>query len=537
MRGLSKFGLHTLELSKKHTQMTTGQLGRLAIFPPSPVRALSQRSETSPSSERFQTCFVHTPMASVEVQGRERFWTEFDKRYYAVHPGLKPANAGIWELPHWMPWLAGVLQAEGFENKALNPYSAVDYKTGIDEDFIVRELRNNPSDTYLFSPMTPNLHLAYAIAGLVKKTHPHSKTIFGGVIATPLHQELAKHPQVDYVVFGRGETALPALLTALKNKEGLEKVGQLSYKNNAGEVVTNLNTYPMVHPENLAFPKYDLFPKTLGEELRYIRQNYALGCPFRCSFCTIQTIGMKPNYFPVARVLAEIKAYRSHYGEYHNIYFGDETFTLNKERTLVICKALKEAGNITYDMQTRLTNLHNKEVLMALQESGCKWVEVGIETLVQQSLNFHKQGTNISQLRETLRKLRDLGLPVCSFIINGLPDQTPDDMRRSIDILCKLLDEKLLHASYFFGLVPYPGSLMYKNPAKFGLKINHNDFSLYNEDLLPVYDTPHATAEQIYEVFLEGVSQIGEAMSSKPYLGQEIPEDFLAQCGKSLTHV
>jgi hypothetical protein len=37
--------------------------------------------------------------------------------------------------------------------------------------------------------------------------------------------------------------------------------------------------------------------------------------------------------------------------------------------------------------------------------------------------------------------------------------------------------------------------------------------------MLPVYSTPHADPEQIYEVFLYGVAALGEAMASKPYLG------------------
>jgi radical SAM superfamily enzyme YgiQ (UPF0313 family) len=275
----------------------------------------------------------------------------------------------------------------------------------------------------------------------------------------------------------------------------------------------------------------------LGEKLRYIRQNYAIGCPFKCSFCTIQTIGRKPGYFPIERVLKEIEAYRNHYGKHHNIYFGDETFTLNKEKTLEICEALKAHGNITYDMQTRLMSLTNDAVMKALRESGCQWVEVGIETISQKSMHVHKQGTNLTSLEDTLKRLRDHNLPTCSFIVNGLPEQTPDQMRHSIDHVCELVAKNLLHATYFFGLVPYPGSLMYKNPEKYGLQIKTHDYRLYNEDTEPVYDTPQATSKEIYKVFSEGVEKLGQAMSSKPLLGEELSEEKLQRLGKSLTHV
>jgi hypothetical protein len=87
--------------------------------------------------ENLRVCFVHTPMSSVTIPGRDEFWFNFDKRYYAVHPGLKLAEASIWELPHWMTWLGGVLKAEKFNNlKTLSLYTAVNLKEGINKDLI-----------------------------------------------------------------------------------------------------------------------------------------------------------------------------------------------------------------------------------------------------------------------------------------------------------------------------------------------------------------------------------------------------------------
>jgi len=490
------------------------------------------------TSKDLKICFVHTPMSSVVVPKRESFWYNFDKRYYAVHPNLKPADAGIWELPHWMTWLGGVLQASGYTNvKALSLYTAVDLTKGIDAEFITKDILSNPADVYLYSPMTPNLHNAYDIASLVKKIYPNSKNIFGGVVSSPLHQQVAQHPSVDFVVRDRGEFALPALLESMNDKKEVAKVKNVSFKNDSGELIINPELFPYMELAELPFPMVDLFPKEVGDKLRYIRQNYALGCPFKCSFCTIQTIGRKTGYFPIERVIAEIKAYRAHYGAQHNIYFGDETFTLDPQRTIDICNALKAEGNITYDIQTRLMSLNNRNVLAALRDSNCKWVEVGIETLSQNSQMVHKQGTNLTKIKDMLRRMRDHNLPVCSFIVNGLPDQTPDEMRQSIDGVAKLLQEELLHATYFFGLVPYPGSLMYQDPTKYGLNIKTHDYRLYNEDTEPVYDTKLATSKEIYKVFLEGIDTLGEAMGNKPYLGGELSPSVLGALGKSLTHV
>jgi anaerobic magnesium-protoporphyrin IX monomethyl ester cyclase len=460
--------------------------------------------------------FVHTPMATVPVAERENFWRNFDIRYHAAHPGLRHMKNVLWELPHWMHWLGGVLVDAGYTSlEAIDLYTSECTLDGINRTRLEEALRRSPGDLYLLSPMTPNLHFALEIATLVKEIYPRAKTVLGGVIATPLHRDIASHPHVDYVIHGRGENALPALVRAIEQGSGIEKVGHLSFKGADGAVVTTKVSYPWMPVNHIPKPKIDLFDSSVGEDIRYLRQVYGLGCPYKCSFCTIQTIGQKADYFHTDRTIAEIHAYRDHYGKHHNVYFGDETFTANKPRTLEMCTALRLDGTIKYDIQTRLNCLTDSEVLKGLKESGCCWVEIGVETFSQETQDQHKQRMKLSELEDTLARIRDSGLAVCSFLVNGFPNQTIDDMKRSLDYACSLLSRDLLQASYLFGLVPYPGSDLYENPSRYGMKILHKDFRLYHEEMQPVYETEFASSEEIHKAFLLGVKQIGQAMSGR----------------------
>lgn len=479
-------------------------------------------------------------MSSVDLECRRDFWFNFDRRYYGVHPELEPVDASIWELPHWCTWLAGVLAAAGFHSLSALPLRAsIPFEGELARSIWESDIRQVSADVYLFSPMIPNLHLAYQLADIIKSIQPASTIIFGGIVASHLPTQLAQHPSVDFVVAGRGEYALANLLRALSERTNVEDLPQVTAKLPSGEIRTNVKVYPAMRPEQLPFPLVDLFPASIGNSLRYLRIVYGLGCPFQCAFCTIQTIGQKPQYFPVERVLAEINAYRSHYGAQHNIYFGDETFTLRKDRTLEICHALSAAGGITFDCQTRLASLEDQEMYPALRRAGCRWIEVGLETLNSRSQKDYKQSTTLVHLEETLLALRDEGLPVCSFILTGLPDQTPLEMEKTIDRVCQLLHTGLLHASYFIQLVPYPGSALYSDPERFGMKLRHRDFHLYNEDLEPVYDTPFATAEELHKIYLRGTKELSQAMSQKGYLGSFYNPDSLlfANYGKSTAHV
>jgi radical SAM superfamily enzyme YgiQ (UPF0313 family) len=184
-----------------------------------------------------------------------------------------------------MHWLGGVLVDEGFTSlDVLDLYSSEVAGTTVDAQIVLEAIRGHEADVYLFSPMTANINFAYEIADIIKDSYPDSIIVFGGVMATPLHREVASHHSVDYVVFDRGESALPALLRTLATRGDICDVGNLSYKAPSGRVKTNSRRYSYVPVNTIPSPKIDLFPPSTGQALRYIRIVHALGCPYKCPF-------------------------------------------------------------------------------------------------------------------------------------------------------------------------------------------------------------------------------------------------------------
>ena len=159
--------------------------------------------------------FIHTPMPHRTVPERGRYWANFDERYYDFHPYARPLKKYLWELPHWVTWLGGVLYDQGFRSmEALDFYTDCGIVDGIDTEQIYNTLKAHPGDVYLFSPMTPNLPQALQIAEMVKELNPNSTTIFGGVVATPMHEEVAQEAGVGqatvYRHFGSKEGLIGA---------------------------------------------------------------------------------------------------------------------------------------------------------------------------------------------------------------------------------------------------------------------------------------------------------------------------------------
>ncbi len=436
----------------------------------------------------------------------------------------------MWELPYWAHELGGVLDQAGLPNTGmLNLYGNAATLTGnnsIDPDHVRRELKKQgEAAAYLFSPMTANYRLALSIADVIKDEFPDSKTIFGGVMATPLHEQTARHQSVDYVVRHAGEVALPKLLRAIeRGGKDIEDIGNLTYVDENGELRVSPKLYPEIPPDRLPMPKIDLFDPEVGSGLRYLRVVHGLGCVSKCSFCTIRTIGRLPSFFPDKRVIDEIDAFRNRYSAPlveagyppHNIYFGDETFTEDTDQTVALLQELERRGGYGFDAQTRLDRLQDPKIVEALAKSGCRWLEIGLETVLLDSRNRHKRGRRLKEdpQTKTLKALRDAGIATCAFTITGMSGQTVNDMRANVEGVAQLIDDDLLNATYSAVFVPYPGSELYDHPQRFGMDILHEDYSKYHEDLPPVFTTEQAPdPDAVHQVYLDGLGTLAQAMT------------------------
>jgi B12-binding domain/radical SAM domain protein len=90
----------------------------------------------------------------------------------------------------------------------------------------------------------PHVQGALAIVEIVKRVRPESYTLLGGLSASYYHDELVRHPAVDFVLRG-DSTEEPArqLLQALRESRPLDTVANLTWKRPDGAVVVNPLTF------------------------------------------------------------------------------------------------------------------------------------------------------------------------------------------------------------------------------------------------------------------------------------------------------
>jgi radical SAM superfamily enzyme YgiQ (UPF0313 family) len=275
---------------------------------------------------------------------------------------------------------------------------------------------------------TASYQAALQTAAAFKAAAPDCLVVFGGHHASPQHEVvLRRHRRiVDAVVRGEGEYAL----LALARGEPLAKVPSLSFLH--GERLVANPPPPRLSENDLdSLPpayEFDILASAAGkfDHATYVS---ARGCPLRCSFCAVA--GQKTVAKSIATVIRDLDQLVRERG-FRRIAIEDNFFAQKQQRTIDLCHEiarLRESSGIpfTWDCQTRVESM-SPEVLRAFEMAGCEAAYLGVDSLVEEELDYLKKSTNPSRYLErvTTTVSRMAGTSVACYLNLqvGLPGET-----------------------------------------------------------------------------------------------------------------
>lgn len=183
-------------------------------------------------------------------------------------------------------------------------------------------------------------------------------------------------------------------------------------------------------------PRHDLFasrnyhfPFVRHKEFATVLTDY--GCPFRCSFCVMSTLGYR--YRNVENVIDELRELKR-LGK-KEIFFIDQTFGINKKRTLDLCRRMKDAEfNFGWVCYSRV-DIVNEELLKTMKEAGCHTIMFGVESASEEILKKYQKGYTKTQIRDAFRLCRKYNIRTVATFILGLPDETEETANETIEFL------------------------------------------------------------------------------------------------------
>ena len=193
----------------------------------------------------------------------------------------------------------------------------------------------------------------------------------------------------------------------------------------------------------------------------YVSLYTTRGCPAQCTFClwpqtTSGHAWRKRSTDDVAAEMAKAKAYWPYVREF---FFDDDTFNIQKARTVELCAKLKPLG-LTWSCTSRVTT--DYETLKAMKEAGCRLLIVGYESGDPQILKNIKKGATVERARQFTKDAHKLGLVIHGDFILGLPGETPETINNTI-AFAKELDVETIQVSVAHA---YPGTELFDFAVK-----------------------------------------------------------------------
>ncbi|MDD3827529.1 MAG: B12-binding domain-containing radical SAM protein [Anaerolineae bacterium] len=347
-----------------------------------------------------------------------------------------------------------------------------------------------------------------------------ARTIAFGTHVTPMPEPTLKaFPTLDYVLRGEPELTLRELLDTLDGREvGGERLQKLfrehdvdwtpGVKDDLGEIkglgwrdgdcqihinpdrpfIRNLDDLPLPMHHLLPWKKY----RVAGMKGPYTFIVPSRGCPAGCRFCikhvTYQyavRVRSPENVLEELQMLWDLGL--------RNVHMYADLFTVNRDQVMGICEGMLSRGLKFRWMCNSRVDFVDPEMLQMMARAGCWLISWGLESADPEIRKRVRKGTTEAKIVQALNWSKAAGIMNWGYFIIGLPGETEETIRKTIDLAKKLpLDLALFHIA-----APYPGTPFFFEVVEQGWFRPGTKWEEVDMDQSTVLDYPGLPAERI----------------------------------------
>lgn len=398
----------------------------------------------------------------------------------------KSSTYGYFHAPDHPPlglaYLGAALEREGHQARIID----VDADRVSESDFI-KLLKGGDYGLVGITTTTPTFNNAIYLTNLVKK-YSRVKTVLGGIHVSNMPDESISIDSVDFVAKGEGEITIVELAKVLEEGRGPGKIDGLFYKQDGG-IIKNRERQLIEDLDSLSFPARHLF--------RHQNYNYpdalvkpvvpiitSRGCPANCSFCCSRSLfSRRFRVRSPKNAIDEIECLIKEFGA-KEIHIWDDNFVTQKNRVFEFRDEIKRRNiRIKFAFPNGIRcDYVDLELLKALKDMGTYSVAYGVESGNQRILDRVNKNLRLAQIEESFRLAKKVGLETWAFFMIGLPEETAQTIKDTIDFAIKLNPD----VAKFHIVKPFPGSEIYREFIKQGLLLDNN-FDHFGVHTAPVH--------------------------------------------------
>jgi radical SAM superfamily enzyme YgiQ (UPF0313 family) len=351
-----------------------------------------------------------------------------------------------------------------------------------------------------------------------------AKTIAFGTHVTPIPREtLRPFPSLDFVFVGEPDLTLRDLLDHLEGKidqrspemrkliedcdpsykPAIKEDGSVDMRGikglawrNGDEIVINfprpfiadLNDMPMPMHELLPLQKYRM-PLIKGPFTFIVTSR---GCPAGCTYCIKHVSYQYSARVRSPKLIMEEMWALKKLG-INNIHMYSDLFTVSRDQVVELCQLMiDEKINIHWTSNSRV-DFVDEEMLELMGKAGCRLISWGIESGNEQILKHARKGAYPEKAERALRWAKKAGIMNWGYFIIGLPGETEETIRQTIEFSKKLpLDIALFHVA-----APYPGTPFFFEVVENGWFRPGTRWENVDMDRGTVLDYPNLPAERL----------------------------------------
>jgi len=315
-----------------------------------------------------------------------------------------------------------------------------------------------------------------------------AKTIAFGTHVTPMPiPTMEAYPALDFVLRGEPELTLRELIDTLEGRvpegrirrlfedsdpgwfplnegetrnwpleEKLNRIKGLVWRHN-GQVRVNIDRPFIRNLNDMPLPLHHLLP-LYHYRAPMIRGPYTFivtsrGCTAGCTYCIKHVsyqysirLRSPENIVEEIRHLVDLGI--------RNIHMYADLFTISRDQVMGMCDLLIQEGiKIRWTCNSRVDYV-DREMLHRMAQAGCWLISWGIESANEQILKGVRKGYRLEQAPQALRWAKEAGIKNWGYFIIGLPGETEETIRQTIEFAKSLpLDLALFHIA-----APYPGT-------------------------------------------------------------------------------
>ena len=412
--------------------------------------------------------------------------------------------------PKWLCHAAGVAIKEGYNVDIIDAPAAK-----VSVDYVIDRMQNKGIQALICDTSTPSINNDIQVVDTIKNKLPDVKVLMVGrhVSVLPEHT-LSKSNNIDAIALREYEYTVRDWLAAINSGASLEGVDGLVWKNTKGETIKNKEREAIKNLDELPFVT-EVYKRFLHiPNYFYAHSKHPIvvfdssrGCPYKCSFCVYpQTFsGHKMRYRSVGHVADEFEFVAKEMPEVKAIMLEDDTFIINKNRTLELAEELIQRSNkLPFDSNCRADIGGEVELLKKLHQAGARLFCVGFEsgdTNVISHMHKHLKASQNEYYLDTAQTFtkacKKAGIMVHGCFMIGNLNETQESMEATLKFAKQINPD----TAQFFPIMVYPGTAAYEEAKQKGYLATENFDAWLTADGLhnSVVNLPNLTHRELVE--------------------------------------